>query len=210
MSANLLMARPQKYDDEKLLNAAAEVFLEEGPAARTASIAKRAGVSEGILFKRFKTKEALFEAAMTTGTESNQWREDLLASVGKNTPHDNLKKAILSLFDKLQKLAPKLMILEGRGHQHLLPPGPKAPPLEDAAAIAEYLKKEIKIKRLRIQKPELHAHEIVGAVAHGTVLKLRHQAEVCDFEEWADHLVAVHLVESDATITKTTTRKPRL
>lgn len=187
------MSRPRKYTDEDILKAAAEVFLEHGAAATTALIARRAGVSEGILFKRFKTKEALFEAALTSGMESDQWRKELIGSVGKGDLHANLKKAIVALFDKLQGLIPKLMILEGRGHHRPCPSGAKAPPLEDAAAIAAYLRKEAGIGRLKIDHPERHAHEIVGAVVHCTMLKLRHQTDICSPGQWADHLATVHL-----------------
>ncbi|MBU6163239.1 MAG: TetR family transcriptional regulator, partial [Myxococcales bacterium] len=38
------MARPTTIDDEVILEAARQVFLEEGYAATTASIARRAGV----------------------------------------------------------------------------------------------------------------------------------------------------------------------
>ncbi len=187
------MPRPLKYTDEEILAVAAEVFLEQGASATTALIAKRAGVSEGILFKRFKTKEALFEAALMSDRESNHWRKELIDSAGKNTPHHNLKTAILALFRKLEKLVPKLMILEGRGHHRPLPSGAKAPPLEDAAAIAAYLKKEVKIGRVGLNHPELHAHEIVGAIVHATMLELRHQAGICSPERWANHLAEVHL-----------------
>ncbi len=190
------MSRPKKYHDEEILKAAADVFLEQGAAAGTAAIARRAGVSEGVLFKRFKTKEALFRAALMAETESDQWRQILLESVGKGTPHGNLQKAIVALFDKLRKFIPKLMILEGQGHLRPFPAGAKAPPLEDAKAIAAYLKKEIKLGRLKLDRPDLHAHEIVGAVVHGTMLELRHQMEICTPGRWADHLAETHLAES--------------
>ena len=190
------MSRPRKYNDEEILQAAAEVFLEHGATAGTALIAKRAGVSEGVLFQRFKNKEALFEAAMTMGTESDQWRETLLAGIGRGSPHANLKKAILALFDKLQRFIPRLMILEGRGHQRPFPSGAKPPPLEDARAISAYLEGEVAKGRLKIEHPELHAHEIVGAVVHCTMLKLRHQIEVYTIEQWADHLTRIHLAET--------------
>lgn len=190
------MSSLRKYKDEQILHAAAEAFLEHGAAASTALIAKRAGVSEGILFKRFKTKEALFEAALTSEMESDQWQQTLLASVGKGTPRSNLKKAILALFDKLQRLIPKLMILEGQGRRRPFPSGAKAPPLEDAKAITTYLKREVKNGRLRLDRPELHAHEIVGAVVHCTMLRHRHQTEIGSPEQWAGHLADVHLGNS--------------
>ena len=56
--------RPPTIDSEKLLAAAREVFLERGIRATTLEVAQRARVSEGSLFHRFKTKEALFRAAL--------------------------------------------------------------------------------------------------------------------------------------------------
>src|SRR3954470_13263750 len=56
--------RPPTIDFERLLAVAREVFLERGIRATTLEVAQRAGVSEGSLFHRFKTKDALFRAAM--------------------------------------------------------------------------------------------------------------------------------------------------
>ena len=193
------MARPRKYDDASILEAAAAVFLENGARASTACIAERAGVSEGILFKRFKTKEALFEAAMTAETGSDQWRMVLLENVGKGDPKNNVKIAILALLEKLEKLIPKLMILEGQGAQRVPPAGPKAPPLEDAATISTYLRREAKLGRLRVNDFALHAHEIVGAVVHYTMMALHHHAKICSAERLAGHLVKVHLGEHDSS-----------
>lgn len=56
--------RPPTIETEKLLAVAQEVFLERGIRATTLEVAQRAGVSEGSLFHRFKTKDGLFRAAM--------------------------------------------------------------------------------------------------------------------------------------------------
>jgi AcrR family transcriptional regulator len=56
--------RPPSIDSEHLLAVAREVFLERGIRATTLEVAERAGVSEGVLFHRFKSKEGLFSAAM--------------------------------------------------------------------------------------------------------------------------------------------------
>ena len=58
------MARPKRLSDEALLAIAREVFLEAGFTASTKLIARRAGVSEGVLFQRFSTKAELFFSAM--------------------------------------------------------------------------------------------------------------------------------------------------
>ena len=56
--------RPPSIDQEKLLGIARDLFLEKGIRATTQEVADRAGVSEGAIFHRFKTKEALFKEAM--------------------------------------------------------------------------------------------------------------------------------------------------
>ncbi len=48
---------------EKILEAALELFAEEGYAATsTSKVAKAAGVSEGLIFRHFKNKEGLLDA----------------------------------------------------------------------------------------------------------------------------------------------------
>lgn len=58
------MARRRSIADETLLSAARAEFAVRGADASTRAIAKRAGVSEAVLFQRFKTKAGLFFAAM--------------------------------------------------------------------------------------------------------------------------------------------------
>ncbi len=58
------MGRTRTIDDEQLLQYAREVFLKDGAFGSTKEIARRAGVSEATLFKRYPTKAALFLAAM--------------------------------------------------------------------------------------------------------------------------------------------------
>ena len=58
------MTRPKTITDEELLAVARTVFRAQGHTASTRSIARAAGVSEGILYQRFGNKEELFFAAM--------------------------------------------------------------------------------------------------------------------------------------------------
>lgn len=58
------MSRPRQISDEQMLATARAVFLSQGPSATTATIAKRLGVSQAALFKRFHTKERLMRAAL--------------------------------------------------------------------------------------------------------------------------------------------------
>ena len=62
----LLMTEKQ----EKILNAALELFSEEGfRVTSTSKVAKRAGVSEGLIFRHFKNKDGLLEAIIKLGEE---------------------------------------------------------------------------------------------------------------------------------------------
>ncbi len=58
------MGRRPTIADDDILAAAHEAFVEYGLAASTRDIARRAGVSEGVLFQRHGTKANLFFAAM--------------------------------------------------------------------------------------------------------------------------------------------------
>ena len=58
------MSRPKRIEDEALLRIARGVFVRDGAHGSTREIARRAGLSEAALFKRFPTKAELFLAAM--------------------------------------------------------------------------------------------------------------------------------------------------
>lgn len=58
------MGRNKKISDADLLAAARLAFVEKGFTVSTREIARRAGVSEGVLFQRYATKADLFFAAM--------------------------------------------------------------------------------------------------------------------------------------------------
>lgn len=58
------MGRKKTISDADLLAVARDVFVSEGFGASTKKIARMAGVSEGVLYQRFATKDELFFAAM--------------------------------------------------------------------------------------------------------------------------------------------------
>jgi AcrR family transcriptional regulator len=58
------MPRPKTIADDELLRIAREVFGAHGHAASTRDVAAAAGISEAVLYKRFRTKDALFRRAM--------------------------------------------------------------------------------------------------------------------------------------------------
>ena len=58
------MGRNKQVSDEAVLDAAKAVFVEHGFGASTREVARRAGISEAVLYQRHKTKLSLFFAAM--------------------------------------------------------------------------------------------------------------------------------------------------
>ncbi|MCG8307603.1 MAG: TetR/AcrR family transcriptional regulator [Cytophagales bacterium] len=55
---------------EKILIAALELFAQEGfKSTSTSKVAKKAGVSEGLIFRHFENKEGLLEAIIKEGEE---------------------------------------------------------------------------------------------------------------------------------------------
>ena len=73
------MARPRQVSDVQILEAARACFLEHGASVSTTVIAKRLGVSQAALFKRFGTKEDLLVAALRPGPEMVRELLDWLA-----------------------------------------------------------------------------------------------------------------------------------
>jgi AcrR family transcriptional regulator len=76
------MGRRRLVEDHDLLAVAREVFVEKGIAASTREIARRAGISEAVIYQRHSTKAHLFFAAMIPPALN---AEDLLS-----TPADGL------------------------------------------------------------------------------------------------------------------------
>lgn len=56
--------RPPGISDEAILDVAREVFLEKGVRATARDVAQRAAISEGTIFNRFGTKDAVFRKAL--------------------------------------------------------------------------------------------------------------------------------------------------
>ncbi|MDE1166463.1 MAG: TetR/AcrR family transcriptional regulator [Pseudomonas sp.] len=84
------MARPKSEDKRNaILDAATQVFAEQGLAAPTSKIAKGAGVAEGTLFNYFATKDELLNALYLV--IKGELREVLLSG----TPADDSLKAQL-------------------------------------------------------------------------------------------------------------------
>jgi AcrR family transcriptional regulator len=162
------MARPKSIQTDTILEAARKVFMRDGYRAGTARIAREAGVSEGSLFKHFKSKANLFLAAMEIEAGGPAWEERLMASVGRDDPRHALEASGLQLLEQLRLTLPRLMMINASGvtiPNHDLP-GEVPHPVQKMNALCRYFTAEIKAGRLSMTSPRIQAHLFLGALAH--------------------------------------------
>ena len=160
------MARPATITTHQILEAAREVFLERGIRATTAQVARRAGVAEGSLFKRFPTKHELFFAAMQPAIQDPPFLRAIEGRVGKGDVRVNLIELGTQLMEFLRGMLPLIMMSwshrSGTLPPHLAVKDP--PPTRALRRTAEYLAAEMKLGRVRKQDPEVVARALFGGV----------------------------------------------
>jgi AcrR family transcriptional regulator len=162
------MARPTTIDDQTILEAARTVFLERGFAATTAEVATRAGVSEGSVFKRFRTKELLFRTAMEKGAQDSSLEETLAARIGQGEMKEQLSSLLTGAIGHLRIVVPYVMLSWSNPGpsgvpQHL---EPNPPAIRALRLLTSYFEAEMRLGRVRRQDPEILARSVMGAAWH--------------------------------------------
>lgn len=162
------MARPVTITQEAILEAAREVFLERGIRATTAEIAQRAGVSEGSVFNRFKTKQELFQAAFRLGGFEPRWLKNLPALVGKDDLEGTLYNLAMEVLHFFTRLMP-LMVMAGAnpmfGAEGAGPPRVHdSPPAVALKRLSAFFDAEMRTGRLRRHDPEILARAFLGGL----------------------------------------------
>jgi AcrR family transcriptional regulator len=154
------MARPSTISSEQILDAARAVFLEHGFGnASTVEIARQAGVSEGSIFNRFPTKEALFEAAMDKGVPPPL---RLGRYVGQGDIRTNLVTITVQSIAFLSELLPSIMLSwseRERAHGSATCNRPR----EILAALTDFFSKEAELGRVS-GDPRIAARIFMGGV----------------------------------------------
>lgn len=150
-----------RVTDAEILEAARAVFLEAGVEATTAGVAARAGVSEALVFKRFHTKEELFERAMA-GVRP-RWVAELEAD---HLPvPEQLERLALGLIEQMRTEMPRNMMKWSRhpGAMH----GSNSAPVMGMKLLSAWFEKQMQAGRIRPSDPEILARVYSGAiVAH--------------------------------------------
>jgi AcrR family transcriptional regulator len=162
------MPRPTQIQDQQILDAAREVFLEKGIHATTSEVARRAHVGEGSIFKRYKTKAELFIKAMEHQVTAPFWMRALSANLGKREPREALVEAGLEAIEALRRIVPLMMMSWSNqatvGGLPSLLDSPDPPPVRAVRMVTGYFEAEIRAGRLRRHDPELLARVFVGSL----------------------------------------------
>lgn len=168
------MARTVTIDDEDILRAAREVFLERGIRGTTAEVAARAGVSEGAIFKRWKTKERLFQAAMK-GVDDVAWIARLSERSGKGELLENLVAIGLEAIAFFVQTIP-LHMMSWSNRQNaasVFEPGEEPPPLVARRRVIAYFESEKRAGRLATHvDPDVLARTFIGAVYNFAAMRV--------------------------------------
>ena len=175
------MPRQVSIQDDVILRAAREVFLEKGWDATTSEIAAKAGVSNGIIFKRFKTKQALFQSAMQ---EQSDWGQPIPAllksSLGRKDVAITLVELGTLFVEKFLVIIPTLMMAWSNKPEkpsearEAITTGKEraARALQAVKTIAAYLQAEHRLGRIRDTDFEVIAQAFVGALWHHAFLQV--------------------------------------
>lgn len=160
------MARPKSIDDEEILEAAREVFLEDGIQATTAEIARRAGISEGTIYRRFSTKHDLFVAAMDIPYPP-KWIATI-SSIDASDPLDRaLYQVSLEIIEFFEDMIPKInMVMCNIGEEKLFESEAAAPPVQGMKPVINFFDRERSRGRVRNCDPEIAARMYLGALHH--------------------------------------------
>jgi AcrR family transcriptional regulator len=161
------MGRPTTIQDQQILAAARAVFLEHGASATTADVAQRAGVAPGTIFKRFKSKAGLFEAAMRLDFGEPRWLRSITQRWDANDARGTLHIVGVEMINFFRELMPTMMMRWSSGTQFGFPEELKSPgalPIRALQHLAAYLERQMEKNRLRKQDPEILARIFVGSI----------------------------------------------
>lgn len=163
--------RPPIITDERLLEIAREVFLEQGIRATTAEVAERAGISEATVFHRYKTKDSLFRAAMLTEIYAVPPILDTLAErVGKGELANHLRDIALA-FIEFGRMRLPLMMMAWSNPSAVLDRlgGRDGPAVQLRECLVAYLDAERRAGRLVSVEPEILTKIFLGSI-HGFLM----------------------------------------
>lgn len=160
------MARTRSISDAQILEAARAMFLKKGYSATTAEIARRAGISEGTIFRRYATKDELFLAAMGLDDDP-EWFALCSARVGQGDVRDNLRCIVEAVHDFFVDQIPRMIGVIGSpiDFTALLRRAENPTPLRGHRTLAGWIAAEADLGRL----PRPRNVDVVARIILGTI-----------------------------------------
>lgn len=162
------MGRPPQITTDQILEAARTLFLERGPSVTTAEIAECAGCSEGTLFRRFPTKEALFVKAVAC-VDLPAWDELSTPRAPDESIEDRLQRIAEAVVDMMLQLMPRVMMMKSRlnlSPAEMFASLGASPPAEAIRQLTRYLEAERRSGAVVTADPEVVARIFLGALHH--------------------------------------------
>jgi AcrR family transcriptional regulator len=160
--------RPTSIPEDDILDAARDAFLARGIDATTADIAERAGISESIIFYRYKTKEALFMAVVERLVVVPPVLETIHERVGDGDIAETMFEIGAAMIAAMDQVLPFMMIAWsspsrlGMVCAHFRQPNPAH--VRTIKLLAGYFEAEARAGRLHPVDPEILARGFLGGI----------------------------------------------
>ena len=185
----LLVARPTVIDETAILDAAREAFLERGFSVPTSEIAKRAGVSEGSIFKRYGTKAQLFSAALEL-PRVIPWK----SMVEERFSRPDTKQAMTEIGVEVLKFYRNYMGQMLKIHAHLkeimhIESTEAPPPIQALNTLTEFFTQQSKQNLIDAAHPEAVTRMFIGSIVNYAFFEIMFQYTPTPAEEYIEQIV---------------------
>lgn len=185
------------------------MFLELGIRATTSEVAARAGIAEGTIFHRFKSKEELFRAAMNFDPDAALVLvEQLPARAGVGDLRQTLVEFAEGFMD-LGRVAMPVMMMSWSNPESLCAERSterSSRYQRVLGALCSFFGAEMKAERLRRADPEVMSRMLIGSLHHFCMIELfvGEPRSRLTHREYAEQVVDILLASGTATSAKPT------
>jgi AcrR family transcriptional regulator len=156
--------RPIEIPEDALLDAARALLLRRGLGATTAEIAARAGVSEGLVYYRYKTKEALLAAVLEREQRAPPRLGELVEAAGRGALPESIEEVGRVVMRSLRATAPFVDLAHSSPRIRRMLAGAAGEPERVIGSVERYFAAEMAAGRLRAMDPGVIARALFGAV----------------------------------------------
>ena len=169
------MGRPATVSDAQILEAARELFLKQGTAATVEGVAQRVGVSQAAIFKRFKTKQGLFLAAMVIERERRDWPGQIRRRTQEVGLREALTEAGVEIIGFAKKAFPLVLVGWSNRGEFGAPKNSRARMSQGIRELVRFFEEEMAAGRLRRLEPWSAARAFVGALHSYVLFSIIHE-----------------------------------